>query len=167
MTLSCFKAYDVRGRVGRDLDAGIVRAIGRAFAEVMAPERVVVGHDARDSSPDLSAALAAGLAEAGVAVRDLGLCGTEEVYVATGQMRAGGGIMVTASHNPLGDNGLKLVGPGSRPLSAGEFDALREKASALAAAETDPQEPRRPRGLDAPDGRLPRTDATGAAPMPT
>ncbi len=49
MTLSCFKAYDVRGRVGRDLDAGIVRAIGRAFAEVMAPERVVVGHDARDS----------------------------------------------------------------------------------------------------------------------
>ena len=155
MTLSCFKAYDVRGRVGRDLDAGIVRAIGRAFAEVMAPERVVVGHDARDSSPDLSAALAAGLAEAGVAVRDLGLCGTEEVYVATGQMRAGGGIMVTASHNPLGDNGLKLVGPGSRPLSAGEFDALREKASALAAAETDPQEPRRPRGLDAPDGRLP------------
>jgi phosphomannomutase len=90
---------------------------------------VVIGRDARESSPGLAAALAEGLARAGVAVGDLGLCGTEEVYFATGATGAGGGIMVTASHNPLGDNGLKLVGPGARPLKGAEFDALARRVT--------------------------------------
>ncbi|MEO0999056.1 MAG: phosphomannomutase, partial [Pseudomonadota bacterium] len=130
MAMTCFKSYDIRGRVGVDLDEGIARRIGRAFAEVMHPGRVVLGRDIRDSSPALQAAIAEGLAEAGVDVIDIGLCGTEEVYFATDHLGAGGGMMVTASHNPKGDNGVKLIGPGARPISRasglGAMEALVE-----------------------------------------
>ena len=129
MALTCFKTYDVRGRVGRDLDEGVARRIGRAFAAVLAPGQVVVGRDARASSPALAAALAEGLQAGGADVADIGLCGTEEVYFATAHLGAGGGIMVTASHNPIDWNGMKLVGPGSRPLDEAEFAALREAAA--------------------------------------
>ncbi len=115
--LSCFKTYDIRGQVGENLDEGIAYRIGRAFARVMAPGRVVVGRDIRDSSPQLKDALARGLADEGAEVLDIGLCGTEEVYFATDHLGAGGGLMVTASHNPIGDNGVKLIGPGARPIS--------------------------------------------------
>lgn len=119
--LSCFKTYDIRGRVGENLDAGIAYRIGRAFARVMVPAgaagRVVVGRDIRDSSPMLKDALARGLADDGGEVLDIGLCGTEEVYFATDHLQAHGGMMVTASHNPIGDNGVKPIGPGARPIS--------------------------------------------------
>ncbi len=114
--LTCFKAYDVRGRVGHDLDAGVVRRIARAFAEHTGARRVVLGHDNRASSPALAAAAADGLTDAGATVLALGLCGTEEVCHATSHFAADGGIGVTASHNPAEYNGLKFVGRGSAPL---------------------------------------------------
>lgn len=116
-TLACFKSYDVRGRLGVDLDAGIARRIGQAFAQVMIPGTVVTGRDCRDSSPELQAALIDGLRDGGADAIDLGLCGTEEVYFATEHFGAGGGLMVTASHNPIDYNGIKMVRAGARPVS--------------------------------------------------
>ena len=116
MRLPCFKAYDVRGRLGVDLDAGIVRRIVRALAETLNATCVVLGRDNRLSSPELSEAAAQGFMDAGVTVLDLGLCGTEEVYFATSHHGADAGIMVTASHNPSDYNGLKFIGRGAAPL---------------------------------------------------
>jgi len=115
--MKCFKAYDLRGRVGEDIDEDIVYRMGRAFARVMQPGHVVLGRDVRDSSPMLQDAIARGLVDEGVDVTDIGLCGTEEVYFATDHLNAGGGMMVTASHNPLGDNGVKIIGPEAKPIS--------------------------------------------------
>lgn len=127
--LDCFKAYDVRGRLGETLDEDIARRIGAAFGHVLKASQVVVGHDARASSPALKAAVIGGLREVGVDVSDIGLCGTEEVYFATGHLRADGGLMVTASHNPIEWNGMKLVGSGARPIDpVTEFLRIRETA---------------------------------------
>jgi phosphomannomutase len=118
MKITCFKAYDVRGRVPEDLDAEIATRIGRAYAEFVAPRRVAVGRDIRLSSPELVAALVRGLTESGVDVVDIGVCGTEMVYFATFHLGLDGGIMVTASHNPPNHNGMKMVREQSRPISA-------------------------------------------------
>ena len=75
--LSCFKAYDLRGRVPDELNTDLAREIGRAYAAFIQPKNVVVGHDIRLSSPDMAAALMDGLMDAGVNVTDIGLCGTE------------------------------------------------------------------------------------------
>jgi phosphomannomutase len=115
--LSCFKAYDLRGRVPDQLNEDLARDIGRAYAAFVKPDTVVVGHDIRLSSESLSAALADGLMDAGVDVADIGLCGTEEVYFATAHLGAAGGIMVTASHNPSDYNGMKFVREQSKPIS--------------------------------------------------
>ncbi|MGO4222701.1 phosphomannomutase [Lysobacter sp. TAF61] len=117
MELRCFKAYDVRGRVPDELNEDIARRIGHATAAVLGPGPVVLGRDVRLSSPALQAALADGLMDAGRDVIDIGLGGTEEVYFQTFHLGAAGGIMVTASHNPMDYNGLKLVREGSRPIS--------------------------------------------------
>ena len=120
MTLACFKACDIRGRVPEDLDPILARRIGRAFAEVVDPGCVVVGCDARLESPGLASALICGLTEGGADVIDIGLCATEEVYFQAARREAtgvGGGIMVTASHNPKSHNGMKLVCQGARPIS--------------------------------------------------
>jgi phosphomannomutase len=122
--LACFKAYDVRGRVPDEIDAALARKIGRAYTAFTGARRVVVGHDIRPSSPELARAVADGLNEAGADVVDIGLCGTEHVYFATFHLELGGGIMVTASHNPKDYNGLKLVREESRPIS--EDTGLRE-----------------------------------------
>ena len=115
--MTAFKAYDIRGRVGDELDAAFMFGVGAVFgAEVAQQAPVAVGFDARDSSPMLADALADGLISAGADVLWLGLCGTEEVYFATDHLGAGGGLMVTASHNPIGDNGLKLVGRNATPI---------------------------------------------------
>ncbi|MEO5619740.1 MAG: phosphomannomutase [Cypionkella sp.] len=115
---SCFKAYDIRGRLGAELNAQIAQRIGRAFAEGLGARRVVLGRDCRASSQELALAVAEGLMQAGVEVLDLGLCGTEEMYFATTALDADGGIEVTASHNPMDYNGMKLVRRGSAPLDA-------------------------------------------------
>jgi phosphomannomutase len=126
---TCFKAYDVRGRVPDQLNEDIARRIGRAFAEVVKPQKVVVGQDIRLSSLSIKAALVDGLREQGVDVYDIGLCGTEEIYFATSHAEMDGGIVVTASHNPKDYNGMKFVREGSRPISGdtGLFD-IRELA---------------------------------------
>lgn len=118
MEISCFKAYDIRGRLPDELNDEIAYLIGRAYAVFLQPKRVVVGRDVRLSSATLCQALTRGLLDAGVDVYDIGLCGTEEVYFATFNEKMDGGIMVTASHNPLDYNGLKLVREQSKPISA-------------------------------------------------
>lgn len=127
--IDCVKAYDIRGRLGVDLDADVAWRVGRAFAQ--GRSRVVVGRDGRDSSPELAAALIRGLTEGGADVDDLGVAGTEEMYFATGQSGADGGIEVTASHNPIDYNGMKLVGAGAVPLDpATELADLKSRAEA-------------------------------------
>lgn len=141
MSLTCFKAYDIRGRLGVDLDEGIARRIGRGFARALGARRVVLGRDMRPSSQALAAAVAGALVDEGVAVLDLGLSGTEEMYLATTGFAADGGICVTASHNPIDWNGMKLVRAGSAPL-----DAATGLAAIRALAEGDDFGPARPGG---------------------
>jgi phosphomannomutase len=115
--LACFKAYDIRGRLPDELNEELAERIGRACGEFLQPRKMVVGHDIRLSSPTLAAAVSKGLLESGTEVIDIGLCGTEEVYFATSHLKADGGIMVTASHNPADYNGMKLVRSEARPIS--------------------------------------------------
>ena len=115
--MKCFKAYDIRGRLPDELNPEIAWRIGRAFAETVGKGSVVVGYDVRLDSPTLAEALGRGLTEGGCDVIDIGLCGTEEVYFQTSHRGVAGGIMVTASHNPIDYNGMKLVRDGARPVS--------------------------------------------------
>ena len=115
--MNCFKAYDIRGRVPEELNEDIAYRIGRAYAASVKPRRVIVGRDVRLSSESLCRALTQGLVDSGVDVFDIGLCGTEQVYFATFFKKSDGGIMVTASHNPMDYNGMKLVREDSRPIS--------------------------------------------------
>ncbi len=115
--LTCFKAYDVRGRIPDELNEDIAYRIGRAYAQFLKPKQVVVGYDIRLTSFDMSRALIKGLTEGGANVQDIGQCGTEEVYFATSHLKVGGGICVTASHNPKDYNGMKFVREESKPIS--------------------------------------------------
>ena len=116
-TLTCFKAYDIRGRLGEELNEDIAWRIGRACGEFLQPKTMVLGGDVRLTSNALKMALAKGLQDAGVDVLDIGMSGTEEIYFATFHLGVDGGIEVTASHNPLDYNGMKLVREGARPIS--------------------------------------------------
>ncbi|WP_198677144.1 phosphomannomutase CpsG [Aliidiomarina iranensis] len=115
--LECFKAYDIRGRLGTELNEDIAYRIGRAYGEYLKPKTIVVGGDVRLTSKELKLALADGLRDAGVDVLDIGLSGTEEIYFATFHLGLCGGIEVTASHNPMDYNGMKLVREGALPIS--------------------------------------------------
>ncbi len=117
MLLDCFKAYDVRGKLGVELDENIAYRIGRAYAQYIKPRNVVLGADIRLSSDSLKAALAEGLMDGGADVIDIGMTGTEEIYFAAFHLDVDGGIEVTASHNPLDYNGMKLVKRGALPIS--------------------------------------------------
>jgi phosphomannomutase/phosphoglucomutase len=133
--LPCFKAYDIRGRVPDELDEDLARRIGLAMAAQLGQGPVVLGRDVRLSSPALQAALADGFHAAGRELIDIGVGGTEEVYFQTDHLGAAGGVMVTASHNPMDYNGMKLVREGSRPISgdSGLF-AIRDFAASHSAA---------------------------------
>lgn len=115
--LTCFKAYDIRGELGPELNEDIAYRIGRAYGEFLKPKTIVVGGDVRLTSESLKLALAEGLRDAGTDVLDIGLSGTEEIYFATFHLGIDGGIEVTASHNPMNYNGMKLVRKGARPIS--------------------------------------------------
>jgi phosphomannomutase len=117
MTLTCFKAYDIRGKLGEELNEDIVYRIGRAYAQFIKPKTVVVGGDVRLTSKALKTALSNGLRDEGVDVIDIGMAGTEEIYFATSHLKTDGGIEITASHNPIDYNGMKLVRAGSKPIS--------------------------------------------------
>lgn len=115
--ITCFKAYDIRGKLGEQLNNDVAYRIGRAFGDYLKPRQVVLGADVRATSEDLKLALAEGLMDAGCDVIDIGMTGTEEVYFATFHLKVDGGIEVTASHNPIDYNGMKLVQSGARPIS--------------------------------------------------
>jgi len=121
------KAYDVRGLVPEQLDAEVARAIGAAFAEVVAlpdgASGIVIGYDMRPSSPELSRAFAQGAAARGLDVTLIGLCSTDGLYYASGALDRPG-AMFTASHNPAQYNGIKLCRSGARPV--GQDSGLRE-----------------------------------------
>lgn len=140
MPLPAFKAYDIRGRVPEELNEDLARRIGVALAAQLAPGPVVLGHDVRLTSPALQDALAAGLRGTGREVIDIGLCGTEEVYFQTDHLGAAGGVMVTASHNPMDYNGMKLVKENARPISSDT--GLFAISDAVAADTSDAQPPR-------------------------
>ena len=116
--LTCFKAYDIRGRLGTELNEEIAYRIGRAYAEFLKPKSIVLGGDIRLTSEALKASLSEGIRDAGANVIDIGMVGTEEVYFATSHLDADGGIEVTASHNPIDFNGMKPIREGSRPISS-------------------------------------------------
>jgi phosphomannomutase len=116
--LSAFKAYDIRGRIPDELNEEMAYKIGKAYASLLKPSRVCLGRDVRLSSADISGSVARGLNDLGCDVLDIGLCPTEEVYFATSHFKLDGGIMITASHNPMDYNGMKLVKEESRPISA-------------------------------------------------
>lgn len=142
ITIDSFKAYDIRGELGVSLDEAIAYRIGRAFAQILSQtaksnselqalkSAIVIGSDIRKSSEQLKQATIAGIRDAGIDAIDLGMTGTEEVYFATSHYQVLGGIEVTASHNPINYNGLKLVKEYSKPISAddglNEIQALAE-----------------------------------------
>jgi len=117
MSLTCFKAYDIRGKLGEELNDDIAYRIGRAYAQHLGAKRVVVGGDVRPTSATLKQALANGLMDGGADVIDIGMVGTEEIYFAAFHLDVDGGIEVTASHNPMDYNGMKLVARGAVPIS--------------------------------------------------
>ncbi|MEU1955585.1 phosphomannomutase/phosphoglucomutase [Nocardia rhamnosiphila] len=125
------KAYDIRGVVSDQLDAGFVRDTGAAFARLMRGEqarRIVVGHDMRASSPELVAAFAEGVLAQGLDVVHIGLASTDELYFASGRLDCPG-AMFTASHNPARYNGIKLCRP--RALPVGQDTGLAAIAEEL------------------------------------
>ena len=128
--ITCFNAYDVRGRIPEQLNEEVAYRIGRAYAAFLKPKEVVVGYDIRLSSQKICQALINGLTDAGVNVSNIGQCGTEEIYFATSHLNMGGGIVVTASHNPKEFNGMKFVREDSKPISSDtglkEIKALAE-----------------------------------------
>jgi phosphomannomutase len=138
--ITCFKAYDLRGRIPTELNDEVAYRVGRGYARFLAPQRVVVGRDIRLSSGGLADALCRGLTDSGVDVYDIGICGTEGVYFATFDGGYDGGIMVTASHNPPDYNGMKFVRELSKPISAD--NGLREIRGFAEAAQFAPS-PRR------------------------
>ena len=130
--LTCFKAYDIRGKLGTELNEDIAYKIGRAYGQIYQPKSVVIGCDIRSSSEALKQATIKGLNDAGVNVLDLGMTGTEEVYFGAFHLDVQGGIEITASHNPMDYNGMKLVRENARPISA---DTGLKEIQALAEAE--------------------------------
>ena len=126
-----FKAYDMRGTFGVDFDLDTVRKVGAALPKVVGGSRWLVGRDARLSSPAVHAALVAGLSSAGADVTDLGLCTTPMVYFFTAEDGYDGSVMITASHNPPSDNGLKVSKRTALPV--GYADGL-DKVEAMVAA---------------------------------
>jgi phosphomannomutase len=126
-----FKAYDVRGIHPDELDEDGARRIGRAFVDVFGPGAVAVGHDTRLSSPTMAEAVIAGALEGGAEVVDIGLVGTEMLYFAVDELELGGGLMVTASHNPKEYTGLKIVREGALPVG-GDSGLLEVRDRALA-----------------------------------
>jgi phosphomannomutase len=115
--ITCFKAYDLRGRIPSELNDDVAYRVARGYARFLHPKRIVVGRDIRLSSLSLTDAVCRGLTDSGVDVYDIGVCGTEGVYFATFDGGYDGGIMITASHNPPDYNGMKFVREQSKPIS--------------------------------------------------
>ena len=127
--LTCFKTYDIRGKIGIDIDENIVYRISRAVAQHFKAKSIVIGFDARETSPLFANAAARGALDAGSDVFDIGMAGTEEMYWAVTEFDADAGIEITASHNPISYNGIKIVKSGSRPLNGSkDFQVIKALA---------------------------------------
>jgi len=123
-----FRAYDVRGLVGPDINADVFRQVGRSYATLIrrnGGRRIAVGQDNRISSGELKRGFIAGVRAAGVSVVDIGLSTTPILYFATAHWKLDGGANITGSHNPIEYNGVKMVHPGAAPLSEDEIQTLR------------------------------------------
>ena len=128
--LTCFNAYDIRGEIGVNIHEGIAYRIGRAVAQHFDARSIVIGFDARETSPAFAAAAMQGVMDAGADVLDIGMAGTEEMYWAVTEFGACAGIQVTASHNPINYNGMKIVKSGSQPLDdTADFQVIKALAS--------------------------------------
>ena len=148
--LTCFKAYDIRGEIGVNIDEGIAYRIGRAVAQHLDAKAVVMGFDARASSPAFAAAAARGVVDSGSNVLDIGMAGTEEMYWAVTEFGACAGIEVTASHNPINYNGMKIVKSLSRPLDdQSEFQVIKALAGSQAWVERNKTGQELDRGAEA------------------
>ena len=136
--LTCFKAYDIRGEIDININGEIAYRVGRSVAQHFNSKSIVVGFDARKTSPDFAKAVGQGIMDAGSNLIDIGLAGTEEMYWAVSNFSASAGIVVTASHNPINYNGMKIVKSGSRPLNDNEdFKAIKNLAETEKWAKTD------------------------------
>ena len=127
-----FRAYDVRGVVGKTLDTGIARALGQAIGMVLREQHlsnIVIGRDGRLSGPDLAAALSAGLRASGIDVVDVGAAPTPLVYYAAYHLEIGSCVAVTGSHNPPSYNGFKIVVAGHTLTGAAIADLHRRMVS--------------------------------------
>lgn len=118
MSHAGFKAYDIRGMVPEEVNEELAYRVGRAYAALYHPVSVAVGRDVRLSSRAISGAVIQGFLDGGVDVTDIGLCGTEMMYFAVFHYGMSGGVMVTASHNPQNNNGMKIVREEGIPVSA-------------------------------------------------
>jgi phosphomannomutase len=132
--MSIFKAYDIRGVFGEELRSEDAYRIGRATARWLGAAELVVGRDARPSSPELCDALMRGIRDEGAGVVELGLCSTPMLYFAVDDLGVGGGVMVTASHNPARYNGLKVCREHAIPVGGdsglAEIEALTQQVGA-------------------------------------
>ena len=129
--LKCFKAYDIRGKLGEEFNEEIAYRIGRSTAQLLKVKTMVVGFDARATSSNLANAVKHGICDTGANVLDIGLSGSEEVYAAVVELDSCAGIQITASHNPIDYNGMKIVKRGSQPLNDIEFDAIKTLAEEI------------------------------------
>lgn len=139
MIEDCFKLYDVRGKVPSALNDDLAYKIGYAFANQIKARNVIVGYDIRLSSIALKNALCRGLNDYGCNVIDIGLCGTEEVYYTTGFLKVDGGLMITASHNPIEYNGIKFVKKNAEPFFGDELLSIKNKVSNFSAIANHPK----------------------------
>jgi len=122
--MNAFKAYDIRGEYGKDLNKEMVYRIGYFLPEILPMNEIFVGRDIRLSSDEIFEALAAGLTDAGVNVTDAGLATTPMVYWGTGKYGFDASVMITASHNPKNHNGLKISARNVLPV--GYDNGLRD-----------------------------------------
>ncbi len=167
------KAYDVRGTVPDQLDAKVTRALGSAFADVVVradgATACVIGHDMRDSSPELSRAFADGARSRGVDVTLIGLASTDGLYYASGALDLPG-AMFTASHNPAAYNGIKMCRSGARPVGQdtglADVRVLAEKLLSDDTDDTTPPTPPTPRTTPTPPPPAPSTNATSSPTTP-
>ncbi len=138
--ISCFKAYDVRGRIPSELNEDVAYRIGVGIASYFSAKSIVVGYDVRPSSIEILNALTKGINSQGAKVYSIGLCGTEEIYFATNHLETDAGVMITASHNPADYNGLKIVGKGAKPVSMdsglGEIKKIADQSESNLLAES-------------------------------
>jgi phosphomannomutase len=136
--MGIFKSYDIRGVWGREWDAAQAYRIGRSLPALLEASDILVGRDARESSPAVFEALSRGILEAGCDITDIGLATTPSVYFATAFYRYSGSVMITASHNPAEYNGLKISRAQAVPVGYGSGLEELERLSAAAATPPGP-----------------------------